>query len=201
MIYGLIVGLILRYASPARTITQLRVVEQQNGLTSQRSANSSDVAKTPPDSVILKFNLSSNDREETKVSEKTFLYKFLDEYHEDSGANEVQAKATFNPELFFYVFLPPIIFNAGYSMRKKQFFDNFGAIIAFAMIGTSISTVVIAVVMYGFAQLISSVEVKFLDSLYFGAIISATDPVTTLAIFQVKCSLNSNYVTKFNLAS
>jgi NhaP-type Na+/H+ or K+/H+ antiporter len=41
-----------------------------------------------------------------------------------TAENDVQERAIFNPEIFFYVLLPPIIFHAGYSMRKKSFFDN-----------------------------------------------------------------------------
>ena len=71
-------------------------------------------------------------------------------------------------------------------MRKKSFFDNLGAILAYALVGTIISTAVIALVIYGFAQFITtSVAFKFLDLVYFGAIISATDPVTVLTIFHV----------------
>jgi sodium/hydrogen exchanger-like protein 6/7 len=99
----------------------------------------------------------------------------------------LEEKATFNPEIFFYILLPPIIFHEGYSMRKKAFFDNLGAILAFALFGTLISTIVIALVVYGFAQFISaSISFKFVDFVYFGAIISATDPVTVLSIFQVR---------------
>ena len=48
------------------------------------------------------------------------------QYHGGSRDDDVdvQESATFNPEIFFYVLLPPIIFHAGYSMHKKSFFDN-----------------------------------------------------------------------------
>ena len=71
-------------------------------------------------------------------------------------------------------------------MRKKAFFENLGAILTFALIGTVISTFVIALIVYGFAQFIThTVAFKFIDMVYFGAIISATDPVTVLSIFSV----------------
>jgi NhaP-type Na+/H+ or K+/H+ antiporter len=38
--------------------------------------------------------------------------------------------------------------------------------------------------MYGIGKLIS-LDLLFMDTLHFGAIVSATDPVTILAVFQV----------------
>ena len=59
-----------------------------------------------------------------------------------------------------------------------------GAIFTLAFIGTTLSSVVIGGVLYGFVQLFgSSSGFTFLDTFYFGALISATDPVTVLAIF------------------
>jgi sodium/hydrogen exchanger 8 len=34
----------------------------------------------------------------------------------------------FNEEIFFYIVLPPILFSAGYSMKKGNFFRNFAPI-------------------------------------------------------------------------
>ncbi|KAK2976821.1 hypothetical protein RJ640_002220 [Escallonia rubra] len=45
----------------------------------------------------------------------------------------------FNEELFFIYLLPPIIFNAGFQVKKKQFFKNFSTILLFGIIGTIIS--------------------------------------------------------------
>lgn len=95
-------------------------------------------------------------------------------------------KATFDPEIFFNIILPPIIFHAGYSLKRKFFFRNLGAILTFAIIGTTMSSFVIGGLMYGFIHLLP-ISLKnsftFLDTLYFGALISPTDPLSILAIF------------------
>ena len=49
--------------------------------------------------------------------------------------------------------LPPIIFYAGLSVKKKQFFRNFVSIAAFGIVGTYIAFAVIACVLYGFSKL------------------------------------------------
>ncbi|KAK6934529.1 Cation/H+ exchanger [Dillenia turbinata] len=50
----------------------------------------------------------------------------------------------FSEELFFIYLLPPIIFNAGFQVKKKQFFQNFFTIILFGVIGVFISSTIIA---------------------------------------------------------
>jgi solute carrier family 9 (sodium/hydrogen exchanger), member 8 len=95
---------------------------------------------------------------------------------------------TFKPEVFFFVLLPPIIFEAGYTLNKKGFFSNFTTIMMFAVVGTLISTFVIALFMWGLAaaKAIPLEDHTPLEALLFGALISAVDPVATLAIMGAK---------------
>ncbi|XP_078403859.1 sodium/hydrogen exchanger 6a isoform X2 [Cetorhinus maximus] len=102
--------------------------------------------------------------------------------------NEMLQKVTFDPEVFFNILLPPIIFYAGYSLKRRHFFRNLGSILAYAFIGTVISCIVIGLIMYGCVKLMALIgqlsgDFYFTDCLLFGAFISATDPVTVLAIF------------------
>ena len=58
-----------------------------------------------------------------------------------------------------------------------------GSILVFAVIGTLISTIVVGFGAYGLGTVGISYPLTLLDALTFGALISATDPVATLAIF------------------
>ena len=112
---------------------------------------------------------------------KTLAYSFKGEVR-DAGS-PIEQKATFDPEIFFNILLPPIIFHAGYSMKKRFFFRNIGAILTFAFVGTTLSTFTVAGIMYGITRISYLSHFTFLDAMRFGALISATDPVTILAIF------------------
>ena len=91
---------------------------------------------------------------------------------------------SFQPELFFFMLLPPIIFEAGYTLRRKNFFRNLGTITAFAVVGTLISTFVVGYLTFacGKAGLINIDGKNPMEALLFGALISAVDPVATLSI-------------------
>ncbi|CAE6242134.1 unnamed protein product [Arabidopsis arenosa] len=88
----------------------------------------------------------------------------------------------FDEELFFIYLLPPIIFNAGFQVKKKKFFHNFLTIMSFGVIGVFISTVIIS---FGTWFLFPKLGFKGLsarDYLAIGTIFSSTDTVCTLQI-------------------
>ncbi|CBY21052.1 unnamed protein product [Oikopleura dioica] len=174
LIYGLIVGAIIKYGNP------LPDGGEDDGGESQGLHVSCDNITKPEEVLLITLNGSE------------YSYKLMEEVtDEDKGYrfNEELGKLTFDPEIFFNILLPPIIFNAGYSMKKRHFFRNIGAITLFAFIGTTISTFAVAGVAYVAMELskLASTAPKdmvFGHCLQFGAMISATDPVTTLAIFK-----------------
>ena len=54
----------------------------------------------------------------------------------------------FSPAAFFYGLLPPIVWNCGFSLKKRQFFANSGAILTYAILGTFISALVFGLCTY-----------------------------------------------------
>ncbi|XP_043473034.1 sodium/hydrogen exchanger 7 isoform X4 [Leptopilina heterotoma] len=172
VIYGLIVGAIIRFGFKPNSKNLSMFVEPSS------PNNYHDTV--PPDTLWLHF---PEDKGGGVVKNKTFAYNFRGEIFK--RGNDIDLKATFDPEIFFNIILPPIIFHAGYSLKRKYFFRNLGAILTYALIGTTISSFVIGILMYGFIQLIPhlSTSFTFLDTLYFGALISPTDPLTIISIF------------------
>ena len=130
-----------------------------------------------------------------------FTHNFRGEVR-DANESEIDEKTTFDPEIFFNILLPPIIFHAGYSMKKKYFFRNIGSIFAFAFLGTVISTFTVGGVMYGVTQMTPNlVNVTFIDNLHFGALISATDPVTILGRLYGLNPINLLFTFNFDSSS
>ncbi|KAI0262726.1 Sodium/hydrogen exchanger family-domain-containing protein [Gloeopeniophorella convolvens] len=96
----------------------------------------------------------------------------------------IREMLTFKHTLFFNLLLPPIILNSGYELKQENFFRNFGSILTFAFLGTFISAVGVGVLVYIWSLLgIESLDLTLLECLTFGTTLSATDPVTILAIF------------------
>lgn len=168
MVYGLIMGLILRYATAPTDIDSGTVYNCGKLLFS-------------PSTLLV------------NITDQVYEYKYQREINQHNisphQGNAILEKMTFDPEIFFNVLLPPIIFHAGYSLKKRHFFQNLGSILTYAFLGTAISCVVIGLIMYGFVKAmvhagqLKSGDFHFTDCLFFGSLMSATDPVTVLAIF------------------
>ncbi|XP_062309548.1 sodium/hydrogen exchanger 6-like isoform X2 [Osmerus eperlanus] len=166
MIYGLLAGVILRFG--------VHVPQNLNNVTMSCSVNASPAT--------LLVNASGRFYEYTLKGEVS-----RGKSHQVQD-DEMLRKLTFDPEVFFNILLPPIIFHAGYSLKRRHFFRNIGSILTYAFMGTVISCFVIGLLMYGCVSFMKAVgqlrgDFFFTDCLFFGAIVSATDPVTVLAIF------------------
>uniref|UniRef100_A0A3Q1IM10 Sodium/hydrogen exchanger n=1 Tax=Anabas testudineus TaxID=64144 RepID=A0A3Q1IM10_ANATE len=91
------------------------------------------------------------------------------------------------PALFFLFLLPTIVGDAGYFMPARLFFDNLGAILTYAVVGTLWNAFCTGFCLYT-AKLLGvideRVQADLMDFLLFGALISAVDPVAVLAVFE-----------------
>uniref|UniRef100_A0A8C2TN65 Sodium/hydrogen exchanger n=1 Tax=Coturnix japonica TaxID=93934 RepID=A0A8C2TN65_COTJA len=168
MVYGLVMGLIIRYATKTSDVENGTVYECEK-------------LKSGPSSLLI------------NITNQVYEYQYKREInrHNVNGhqGNAMLQKMTFDPSIFFSILLPPIIFHAGYSLKKRHFFRNLGSILTYAFLGTAISCIVIGLIMYGFVKAMVHIgqlkewEFHFTDCLFFGSLMSATDPVTVLAIF------------------
>uniref|UniRef100_A0A6Q2YX74 Sodium/hydrogen exchanger n=1 Tax=Esox lucius TaxID=8010 RepID=A0A6Q2YX74_ESOLU len=85
------------------------------------------------------------------------------------------------PGLFFLFLLPTIVGDAGYFMPARLFFDNLGAILLYAVVGTLWNAFCTGFCLYG-AKMVG--VIGLMEFLLFGALISAVDPVAVLAVFE-----------------
>uniref|UniRef100_A0A8C3V025 Sodium/hydrogen exchanger n=1 Tax=Catharus ustulatus TaxID=91951 RepID=A0A8C3V025_CATUS len=168
MLYGLVMGLIIRYVTKSPDVESGTVYECEK-------------LKSGPSTLLI------------NITNQVYEYQYKREIsHHNVNSHQGNAmlqKMTFDPSIFFNILLPPIIFHAGYSLKKRHFFRNLGSILAYAFLGTAISCIVIGLIMYGFVKAMVHIgqlkqwEFHFTDCLFFGSLMSATDPVTVLAIF------------------
>ncbi|GIQ82991.1 Na+/H+ exchanger [Kipferlia bialata] len=82
------------------------------------------------------------------------------------------------------ILIPPIILHGGYDLDKRVFFRNIGTILFLAFGGTLLAFVITGLGLYYSCQIPSvGVDLPMRESLSFGALVSASDPVVTLALF------------------
>ncbi|PIY35347.1 MAG: Na+/H+ antiporter [Candidatus Aenigmarchaeota archaeon CG_4_10_14_3_um_filter_37_21] len=87
-------------------------------------------------------------------------------------------KFVFNPEVIFFIFLPPLIFEGAYHMDFQELKRNIKPISAFAIFGVLLSTFFVGFLLNKFLGF------PWHTAFLFGAIISPTDPISVLAIFK-----------------
>jgi solute carrier family 9 (sodium/hydrogen exchanger), member 6/7 len=101
-----------------------------------------------------------------------------------AAGQSIQKHVRFNDQIFFNLLLPPIILASGYELHQANFFRNIGTILTFAFAGTFISAVVLGLILWFYTRIpLEGVKMTFVEAISVGATLSATDPVTILAIF------------------
>jgi CPA1 family monovalent cation:H+ antiporter len=83
-----------------------------------------------------------------------------------------------SPELILMIFLPALLFEAAWNLRLNHLRENLGPILTLAVPGVILSVGVVGAVLH------FGVGWPWQTALLFGAIISATDPVSVLAVFK-----------------
>ncbi|XP_055295258.1 sodium/hydrogen exchanger 3 isoform X6 [Sitodiplosis mosellana] len=89
------------------------------------------------------------------------------------------------PNTFFLYMLPPIIFDAGYFMPNRLFFDHLGTILLMAVVGTIFNIFTIGSSLYACNLFnLFGKQIPVLDIFLFSSLIAAVDPVAVLAVFE-----------------
>ena len=80
-------------------------------------------------------------------------------------------------DLIYFGLLPPIIFEAGFHMRKHRFFAEFGTILGYAILGTLIAIIVTGTLVWALAQhhRVLWTDFTLTQSFVFASLISSTD--------------------------
>jgi Na+:H+ antiporter len=83
-----------------------------------------------------------------------------------------------SPELILLIFLPALLFEAAWNLKLDHLRQNWLPIITLAVIGVAASVGVVGTVMH------FGIGLAWSSAMLFGAMISATDPVSVLALFK-----------------
>lgn len=93
--------------------------------------------------------------------------------------------------IFLIILLPAIILESGYNMKKSNFYKNLGTVLMYAFIGTFIAMLSLGLMIKLLVEFGWIPHFTWQQAFAFSSLISATDPVTVLALFkEVNTDLN-----------
>jgi CPA1 family monovalent cation:H+ antiporter len=87
-------------------------------------------------------------------------------------------------QLLFLVVLPGLLFEAAYQMHFVEFWRARLSILTLAVPGLVVATFMTAYLVWWGVNALAPGSLAFIEALVFGALISATDPISVLAIFR-----------------
>ncbi|KAM4560462.1 sodium/hydrogen exchanger 2-like isoform 2-T2 [Odontesthes bonariensis] len=93
--------------------------------------------------------------------------------------------AVLDSNVFFLYMLPPIILDSGYFIPTRQFFENIGTVLWYAVVGTLWNSIGIGLSLFAICQfeVFGVQDINLQENLLFASIISAVDPVAALNVF------------------
>ena len=87
-------------------------------------------------------------------------------------------------ELLFLVVLPGLLFEAAFQIHFSEVWGSKGSIVTLAVPGLVVVTLLTALLVWWGVNALMPGSIAFIEAMVFGALISATDPVSVLAIFR-----------------
>jgi solute carrier family 9 (sodium/hydrogen exchanger), member 8 len=96
----------------------------------------------------------------------------------------------FDNNLFFYMVLPPVIFSAGYSLKRRNFFKYIDLITFFGVFGTILNFMLITAGAYAYGRLFGRSQhwfrVSWYEALVFSAVLTGSDEVSARSLVRIK---------------
>jgi sodium/hydrogen exchanger 8 len=112
------------------------------------------------------------------------IYNQWTSKNQEASTSIVQTSSPLlNSNLFFMLFLPPIIFEQGYHLHKGNFFRNLGTISTFAIFGTTINALVTGAGLYLLGTINFSHKLPWRECFIIGSLNSGTSQISFHFLF------------------
>lgn len=108
------------------------------------------------------------------------LQYFVVSHTRYAGMLELFGPGSFS-RIFYGVLFPPVVFNAGFTLKQRNFMKNIGSISVLAFIGTTIQSVITGALLYLAGSQLGYGSADPIECVVYGALLSATDTVATMA--------------------